>query len=305
MIEGALPPIAPPREANPGGRIVWLASFPKSGNTWTRILLANFLGELEQPEETDDPIAAVGQISSDRSAFDNITGICSGDLTVAETDLLRPLVYRECARSTPRAHFFVKVHDAWQRNRAGEGLFPADCSRGAILLVRHPMDVCLSFAFHRGQADCTQTAHHMSRPNFSIGRRSHAQIPQQTLGWSGHYLSWTRQTEIPLLVVRYEDLLADTVTVFARMLTFLKIEGADDRERVARAVELSRFDRLREREDRAGFRETAPTAERFFRSGRSGEGIESLPAELRDKLWHDHAAVMEELGYSKSGVIRL
>lgn len=282
--------------------LIWIASFPKSGNTWTRVLFGNFLadGHGTAPEG----IATVGNIAANRLVFDETIGIPSSDLTADEIDLLRAEPYRRIARAAG-APTFIKVHDALQRDCAGDWILPPECSRGAILLVRHPFDVALSFAHHIGDATPERAVDKLCDPGHVMAGDGNRQMHQRTLGWSGHYLSWTRQHAIPVLVVRYEDMIADAAAQFRRMIEFLGLPGADDSGRIARAVELSRFERLQSIEARDGFDEIAVNAERFFRSGRTGEGIERLPAALRARIAAENAPVMAELGYSQSGTAPL
>jgi hypothetical protein len=309
MPEGELAPPLFPREAHPDRALIWLASYPKSGNTWTRILFANFFLAGEQAGNADERakpeseggIPLAGTISSDRPNFDDATGLPSSDLTPTEIDLLRPGAYRQLATRAQNGQIFIKTHDAYQVNAEGAGIFPADCTRGAVLLVRHPMDVALSYGYHMGHADSARAVRSLANPNHVMAGDGKRQIHQRTMGWHGHYLSWTRQDAIPLLVVRYEDMLADTTTQFLRMLRFLEIPGADDSARVQRAVALSRFERLQSIEERDGFREIPVRAERFFRSGRAGEGIAQLPDDLKRLIMRKHRAVMAELGYSQDG----
>jgi hypothetical protein len=304
MDEAALPPPVFPHHAHADGKLVWLASYPKSGNTWTRLLISNFLRE--PAEDTQDTgIAPVGTISSNRAIFDEAAGLPSSDLTHSQIDLLRPAAYRRFAAQASGHTIYLKTHDAFQRNAAGQDIFPADCSRGTILIVRHPMDVAFSYTYHLGDRESARAVSMLGNPAHTMAGESKRQLHQLTMGWSGHYLSWTRQDAIPVLVVRYEDMLADTARQFTRMLAFLGVAGADDRARVENAVALSRFDRLQGIEARNGFREIPVRAERFFRSGRAGEGIERLPAKLRQRILMQHGPVMAELGYSQDGTCRL
>ena len=77
-------------------RTVWLASYPKSGNTWFRMLVAN----LRQPAPVDiNDLPETGGIASARVWFDHTMLFESGLLTHEETDALRPLVYAEIKRN--------------------------------------------------------------------------------------------------------------------------------------------------------------------------------------------------------------
>lgn len=278
----------------PEKRLVWLASYPKSGNTWTRILLANLLKQKHDGEDIDlDP---TGSISSNRPRFDNITGLPSSDLTDDEIDLLRPDLYREMARNA-QAPLYIKVHDAWHRNLAGVPLFPASHTIGTIYLVRNPLDVAVSYAFHQGHEDFEKTVANMGRFAKSLAGGNKTQLRQLTFGWSGHYKSWTEQDEIPVLCIRYEDMLTDTVLCLQKMASFLGLPQADDHGQLKHAVEQSRFDRLQAKEQEAGFREKPAKAAKFFRSGKAGEGLETLPEHLIETIINDHGDVMRQLGY--------
>lgn len=274
--------------------ISWLASFPKSGNTWTRILLSNLIAS---DLIDDDNFAALpGSISSNRAGFDAVTGLPSSDLTDDEIDLLRPEYYREQQKEAA-TRLFVKVHDGYHDNGNGEPLFPADCSYGAILLVRHPFDVAVSYANHQGHDDYDKIVKQLNNPDHIMAGGGKSQLRQRTLGWRGHILSWQRQDEIPVLTVRYEDMLDDTASCLKRMAQFLKLDEKDDDVAIARAVEESRFEKLRAKEDEHGFRERPEKTGRFFRAGRAGDGWKLLSDAQRDALVEYNHDVMEELGY--------
>ncbi|KLI63328.1 sulfotransferase domain-containing protein [Aurantiacibacter marinus] len=285
---------SPPADAAPDG-ITWLASFPKSGNTWTRILLSNLIA----PDGVDDEHFASlsGSISSNRAGFDTITGLPSSDLTDDEIDLLRPACYRENAKLAQQ-RLFVKVHDGYHDNGNGDAIFPGDCSFGAIYLVRHPFDVAVSYANHQGHDNFDKIVKQMNNLDHIMAGGSKNQLRQRTLGWSGHYLSWHRQDAIPMLTVRYEDMLADTAACLKRMATFLRLPEKDDDAAIAHAVAESQFEKLRAKEDRSGFRERPEKTERFFRAGRAGDGWEMLNNEQREALCNANRDVMEELGYT-------
>lgn len=275
--------------------ITWLTSYPKSGNTWTRILLSNLTTPDKIDEDNFAPLA--GAISSDRRSFDAITGLPSSDLTDDEIDLFRPALYRERHKAYWE-RLFIKVHDGYHLNTAGDPLFPADCSFGALYLVRHPYDVAVSYANHQGRKSFDKAIKQMNDPEHVMAGGPKSQIRQRTLGWRGHYLSWARQTEIPILIVRYEDMLEDTFACLKRMATFLDLAEKGDDAAIAHAVEESRFDKLRAKEARSGFRERPEKTERFFRAGRAGDGWKMLSEEQREVLYKANRDVMEELNYT-------
>ncbi|WP_164114854.1 sulfotransferase domain-containing protein [Sphingorhabdus sp. Alg239-R122] len=278
-------------------KICWLASFPKSGNTWTRILLSHLVGEKPSDSELDY-VQLNGSISSNRVRFDNLTGLPSSDMTDDEIDILRPATYRSIAKDSSE-RLYVKVHDAYHENAQGNPIFPADCSYGVIYLVRNPLDVAVSYAFHQGHQDFAKTVAQLNCADHIMAGGPRSQLRQKTFGWAGHYKSWHQQTEIPVLTIRYEDMLEDTEACVMQMAKFLQLESDDMAERVAHAVAESHFDKLREKEARIGFQERPQKAERFFRSGRAGEGREQLSSELQNEIYNVNHELMRKLGYAK------
>lgn len=276
-------------------RIVWLASYPKSGNTWFRALLANL------DRERSDPVSieALGAPNAaGRAAFDRAAGIDSADLTAAEADRLRPQVYWRLAATARGAEpVFLKIHDAFLAPGDGAPLVPTEASRGAIYLVRNPLDVCISFAHHSGWTFDTAIAR-MADGDYAMARRRDRldhQLRQHLSSWSGHVRSWLDNGRMPVHLVRYEDLQAQPVATLAAAIAFAGLERS--RAEVERAVEWSRFDRLQAQERSGGFSEKPMRMPGFFRSGRAGGWKEELTAAQVDRIRGDHAAVMRRLGY--------
>ena len=126
-------------------------------------------------------------------------------------------------------------------------------------------------------------------------RGFHEMLPQRLSTWSGHVASWLEQAELPVCVVRYEDLLADPAAALEAVVRFAGYEP--ERGRLARAVEHARFDRLRAQEERSGFPEKPRTAHFFFRVGLAGSWRDVLSQEQVRVLTDAHAPLMERFDY--------
>lgn len=274
----------------------WVASYPKSGNTWFRLLLAN-LGR-DAPLAINDLRNDAG-IASARPAFDEAIAFPSSLLTHAECDRLRPRVYAAfAARAThPR---FVKTHDAWTDTDRGEPLLGGACAAaGAILIVGGARDVVASLAHHMDR-DIDWTIAFMADPASAFcGRidRQHRQLRQQLGGWSAFHDGWLAQGALPLHIVRYEALQRDPVATFAAALSFAGVDHAP--ADVARAVEFARFATVQAQERATGFGEAPPQLHRggFFRRGISGGWRDELDAGQARAVVAAHAATMARLDY--------
>ena len=277
-----------------GAPIVWLASYPKSGNTWLRTLLTNYLDGGEEPASINRLVGRADVIL--REEFDERIGLPSADLDPEQILHYRSLLHEQMGAELPRPSF-QKVHDACLRTREGALLFPPDATHGAVYLVRNPLDVAVSYANHWNWPIARAVAE-LCRPEAALSRHSrgiHYVLPQPLLTWSGHVESWLEQGELRMHVARYEDLLSDPEAVFGAILRFIGPEP--DSGRVARAVEHSRFDRLRDQEERFGFDEKPRTCGSFFRAGRAGCWRGALSREQVRTLTGAHAGVMERFGY--------
>jgi hypothetical protein len=275
--------------------IFWIASYPKSGNTWLRILLANLRsgGNAEI-----NALAKYGMSGSfSRIIFDQYCGFKSSTLPHEVYECLRPQIFRLLAACAPMP-LILKVHDAWRVTAKGGPLYPPDITAGVIYVVRNVLDVVPSAADH-WNIDLAEAVDRTCNPNYSLMADPARLAPglQQTLGtWGGHIASWVDHSGLPLLLVRYEDLVADTAAQLARVLAFLRW-SADDAA-IRQAVEASRFSRLQQSERDYGFCERPPQARtQFFRRGRIGSWREELTPELVRVLIEAHGSAMRRFGY--------
>jgi aryl sulfotransferase len=111
--------------------------------------------------------------------------------------------------------------------------------------------------------------------------------------------------DIPVHLVRYEDMQADTVGALTRALAFAG-RAASDAE-IAQAVRFANFAQLQAQEQETGFRE-APRPRpggRFFRRGEAGAWRDELNAEQVARIEAAHAPMMRRLGYALSSVTPL
>lgn len=244
--------------------IVWIASYPKSGNTWFRVLLHNILNNPEQPTHINE--LELSNIASSRTLFDQFSGISSSDLTPKEIETLRPQVYRKLAESSDET-IYMKVHDAWTLNSQGVALFPKDVTCSVIYIIRHPLDVAVSLSYHNSE-DVKTSLNKLGESSFGLclrEKRLFNQLPQKLLSWSEHVRTWVLESGLRVHVIRYEDMHKQPETAFSEALKFLEIpHTAKDLEN---AIENSSMGALQKQEKEDGFNEKPINASSFFRKG--------------------------------------
>jgi hypothetical protein len=276
-------------------KIHWLASYPKSGNTWVRVFLTNYLRDKDQPADINH--LRGGPIASDRDVFDRWAGVEASDLPSDEIANLRPQVYRQMAQHA-RQPVYIKVHDACTRNTEGELLFPPDVSAGVLYVIRNPLDVAVSYAHHGGRT-LQKMVEAMCNPQGSVYEatdRMSQQLPQCLLSWGGHARSWVDGSGMSVTVVRYEDMLARPEAAFEGVVRALGL--GLDAQRLSAALAFSRFEVMRDQEQQVGFRERNARADApFFREGRAGSWREELTADLADMIVSSQGEVMGRFGY--------
>lgn len=273
--------------------LYWLASYPKSGNTWVRIFLSNYIVDGDAPCDINQ--LAIQEIASSRVWVDDILGFDTADMTQAEVSLLRPDVYRwSTSERGVEAH---KIHDAYTRSEDGRPLIDDQATLGALYIIRNPLDVAPSFAGHNGDG-IDVTIDSMADSTFALASRDTGltiQLRQFLGSWSDHVESWVDAPGLNCMTVRYEDLVADPHHWFGRIVPFLGHEL--DERRLEKAIAFSRFDILSEQEATNGFRERAPRSERFFRQGKAGSWRQTLTPAQVARIVRDHFAVMRRFGY--------
>ncbi|MFA7184150.1 MAG: sulfotransferase domain-containing protein [Victivallales bacterium] len=276
--------------------LTWLASYPKSGNTWFR----TFLTAILNPEQADVDINDMERttIASSREMLENFIDIESSEFTQDEIDLLRPDEYRALSEEGGERKYF-KIHDAFTRNLAGEWIFPPEITRKVVYLVRNPLDVAVSYANHNASSlesaieNLCDSSHCLAK-NIVSGNN---QIRQKLLTWREHVKSWIESPN-EVCVLRYEDMKQTPLEAFRRVTDFLELDKTD--EEVLAALDKCRIEKLQRQEKEKSFMEKPWRCDSFFRKGIVGDWREHFSAEQAKRLIEFNYETMLELGYVDS-----
>lgn len=282
------------------GNIVWLASFPKSGNTWFRAFYVSLLGVRE--DEFDINSLHIDAIASSRNLFDHFTGLDSSNLLPQEIAALRP-TFHEMMSMKAQKQLLVKVHDAYTFLPDGTPLFPPNATFGTIYIIRNPLDVVPSSANHF-YCEMDKAVEWLNNENTITRNKKHrdglgTQLDQRLLDWSSHVLSWVDSTEMNVHVMRYEDMKHAPLESFSKAISFLGLNKST--AEISAAMENVSFENLQKQEREKGFRERPPKTKSFFRKGRTGSWRESLTDKQVQRVVEKHSEVMRRFGYLTEG----
>lgn len=274
------------------GNLLWVASYPKSGNTWVRAFLENYL----QNRDSSIDINTMHAFSTSESYANRYQvylphGKQTTELSLDEICALRPKVQADIAHQA-NGTIFVKTHN-YLGEFNGHPLHNGQVTSGAIYVVRNPLDVTVSMANYFGYS-IDETIAYMAEemtgtPNEAFN------VPQIITSWSMHVASWTQQPEASRLILRYEDILDDPKKAFRKVESFLGLKK--DPVRLKNAIKHSSFLQLKAQEQKKGFVEKHENANAFFRNGGKNQWRAKLTDEQVQKIVSLHKEQMTRFKY--------
>lgn len=272
--------------------IFWIASYPKSGNTWLRAFLANVLA----PSRPVDLNELADFCTSESSAH-----WASPFINVEHTEVLpnrkgmelRQKIQQRIVDLNRHQNVFIKTHNRYGTHE-GLPLIRPDLSVGAVYLVRDPRDVAVSLTHHWGMS-INQVIKFMEMNTIGTAPNVGEQIFEIMGSWSDHVNSWTYPKPKNTIVFRYEDCLADPRTTFGRLAKMLRLTNDD--KVIEESIAATSFKSLKEQEQKSGFRERPEHAQAFFRKGTAGGWRGVLSESDVKRIEKAHSQVMQRFGY--------
>ena len=278
--------------------IYWLASYPKSGNTWLRIFMENLFRNTAEPASITD-LTVVRYADTVHGLYREARGRSATELSDAEIHRLRGSVQRRLASQGETS--FVKTHNMLARHRGLPLIYP-QYTVGAAYLVRNPFDMVVSYAHHYG-IGIDDAIDAITSP-FNHVETSEQSVFQILGTWSQHVQSWTSSAPFRPLVLRYEDLVNRPVRTFEKFVAALGLPR--NPERLCRAVRHSGFATVAAQERERGFRERSRPDQVFFRSGSVGSWRDILTEHQAGRIIDAHGEVLIAHRYmSRNGTLRV
>ena len=282
--------------------IIWLASYPKSGNTWVRSFLNSLLFNKDNSANLNE-LSKIDQYPK-RSHFKNL---------VSEIDNLEELslnwIKSQKIINKDNQIKLLKTHHALC-NYKNSFFTNGEVSLGAVHIVRDPRNVISSVLYHFSKKNYEEAKKFLFDENKALGKKFDVNDPNANRNiftvissWKNHYNSW-KQFKKNYLLIRYEDLLANPYREFIKLSEYLSklLSIKFENEKIDTAVKSNSFENLQRLERENGFSESiidkkTGLKKRFFNLGPENDWTKLLNNELRENIEKEFEIEMRELKY--------
>ena len=276
--------------------IIWIASYPKSGNTWLRSIITSLLYTTDGIFDFK-LIKKIKQFPT-RNQFQEFTKNFNDINEISKFWLLA----QDKINLTEEIKFF-KTHNlncAVNKN----SFTNKSHTLGTIYVVRDPRNLVNSIKNHYNKGNDEEAK------NFLISKKILSRVPKDNeadiatlLGsWSDHYNFWTKRNS-NLLLIKYEDLILDTKKELERIIIYLKkfMTVEINPEKIKNILNTTSFDHLKDLENKGLFNENVYDSKKnkikFFNKGPSNDWTKVLDKKIQDDIEKIFYKEMKELGY--------
>tara|TARA_B100001173_G_scaffold80498_1_gene68798 strand:+ start:130 stop:990 length:861 start_codon:yes stop_codon:yes gene_type:complete len=284
--------------------IIWLASYPKSGNTWLRSFIASLLFN-ESDNLSLKSLSNIPQFPL-RSHFNNFVNNHEiDDLNKVSSHWIKS---QQIINLDKKVKFFKTHHALCKINSS---IFTNyENSLGVIYIVRDPRNVISSIKYHFSKENYIEAKNFLFDENKCLGKKfdetsknKNRDMVTLIASWKTHYNSW-KNFKKNYLLIKYENLVSNPYEEFTKISEYLAklINIKIQEDKILKAVENNNFENLKKIENRDGFAEQAKDTntgktKSFFNLGPKNKWQEKLNIEISQSIEEKFEIEMKELGY--------
>ena len=278
--------------------IVWIASFPKSGNTWLRMFLKSYFlkdNEVFSLDNKKNDSFTVNYFPNEKMLDELKIDYFKFENIVKSWGTLQSYINLNNKTNYLKTHSAMCTIGPYKYTNS-------EYTKGAIYIIRDPRDVLVSYSHHLGldhekTFELMSDTYHYENAGSKIKHNKY--YKRGLIGkWSDHYNSWKNYKFSKILIIKYEDMISDKYNTFLKILEYLsEIDGVKiKKHKIENALKQTEFDELKKLEQKYGFAEKLE-GETFFRVGKMNEWKNHLNNSIVDKIEKNFENEMKELNY--------
>tara|TARA_B100000963_G_scaffold232082_1_gene202643 strand:- start:1128 stop:1958 length:831 start_codon:yes stop_codon:yes gene_type:complete len=274
--------------------IIWLSSYPKSGNTWVRLFLDNLLSP---DKEFNINHNLIGQFPL-RNHFLNLS-----DNINDQDEFAKNCVKAQQKLNLDNSLKIFKTHNAFWNWGGGEHTFTnEENTLGVIYIVRDPRNIITSVLNYFHKKNYYEALKFMKENKVLGGDEAEIGLPTIIGSWSNHYKSW-KKFKKNFLIIKYENLLKDPLNEFSKIINYLETitDLRFENKNILKAIEECKFDNMSKQENEFGFNDNSKRNKelnkKFFNLGPNNKWQNILDSEILQEIEKVFKTEMEELGY--------
>ena len=277
--------------------IIWIASYPKSGNTYLRSFISSYYFS-KKGKFNFDLLLNILQFPSLKFTKKKIN---------SELEACQSWIYNQQHFFSGDKIHFIKTHSSLNKYK-GYDFTAKNLSLGAIYIVRDPRNLITSMIHHYSLSYEQAYSKLINEKQTLLEKSTDGDHSNFTFlgSWSDHYKSWKNSSEFKTLFIKYEDFENNKLDTFKKIVIFINSlkqnESLIDEKKFINSINSTNFSNLRNKEENEGFEESvySKTGEkkRFFNLGFNNRWQKILPKNILLKLNNTFQDDLNELGYS-------
>ena len=280
--------------------IIWLASYPKSGNTWVRSIVTALM-------YTDDGIFNFNLLNKIKQFPSNIYfKKFTNDFGNIHEIKKYWVLAQDLINLDNKVKFFKTHHINCKIDQYN--FTNKENTLATIYIVRDPRNLINSISNHYSKS-FQDSKKFLLTPNYIAGYKKDGGLEKHSLKtllgtWSEHYKFWKNNNQ-NFLLIKYEDLIKDTNSELNKIIIFIKkftsIQTNENKNR--NIIKTTTFEHLKNLEEEGNFNENAyeniDKKKKFFYLGPKNNWKNSLDKEIKKEIEKKLSEEMRELGYLK------
>ena len=284
--------------------IIWLASYPKSGNTWVRSFIVSLLYSKDNKANLNN-LSFIPQYPL-RSHFKNLVNDID-DFKEISSNWLKS---QSIINSDKKIKFLKTHHTLCSVN--GSVFTNYENSLGVIYIVRDPRNVVTSILYHFSKKNYSEARDFLLNENKALWKKFDKYSPTinkdmltQISSWKNNYNSW-KHFKKNYLLIKYENLISNPDKEFRKISRYISnlMELNFDEEKVDTAIKSNIFENLQKLENENGFAEAISNEKTgkpksFFNLGPKNKWEDILDVQIKESIEEEFKLEMQQLGYLK------